>query len=215
MRFIAILLVLFFFSCTSTKGQLSRSSVQEKMEKSKSSFDESSVKEDDASEANDYEDVLFTEYEGDKALNLLDKYILYKDALDLAERRSYPESDRIEDKLIEVKNNLDITIEVDSDIENSLNATVRKNVTNKGYKVSDIGYLTLLIEIDTKDVELENEYFNKFWSLSISLVDVKGNIVDSKSFSGRESQITEDYLNSIILKEVEKRINKYVKDLLP
>lgn len=214
MRILAVLLVLTFFSCA-TKTELSRSSVEEKMEKSKSSFEDSKSEVEESKSTDDFEDVHFAEYEADKALNLLDKYILYNEALELASERNYPEIERIENKLIEVKNNLDITVEVISDIQNSLTATARKSVTNKGFKVSDIGYLTLLIEIKTKDVVLENEYYNKFWSLSISLIDAKDNIVDSKSFSGRESQITEDYLNSIILKEAEKRIIKYVKDLLP
>lgn len=216
MRYVFFILSIFVLnSCvTKSENKISREKVEQKIESNRESIEvennESDHKQDQVDDG-----IQELEKQGDKASNLYNKYIYYIKAYKLADQENINEIERLEIKIAEVKESLDITVVVNSDIDNDLSTNVRKYITSKGYIVSDIGYLTVLIELNTKDVELENEYYNKFWNLTVSLKDAKDNIVESNSYSGRESQISADYLDGIILKEVEKRVNMSLKDILP
>lgn len=216
MRYVFFILSIFVLnSCvTKSENKISREEVEQKIESNRESIEvennESDHKQDQVDDG-----IQELEKQGDKASNLYNKYIYYIKAYKLADQENINEIERLEIKIAEVKESLDITVVVNSDIDNDLSTNVRKYITSKGYIVSDIGYLTVLIELNTKDVELENEYYNKFWNLTVSLKDAKDNIVESNSYSGRESQISADYLDGIILKEVEKRVNMSLKDILP
>lgn len=209
--------IILFNSCVTNNEdeEISREKVESVIISNKESFSTDNNEIENNSDQEGNEKITILENNGDKAVNLYDKYIYYLDAFRLAKEDAYEGIERIEQKLIEVKDGLDITIVVNSDVHTDLSAVVRKYITSKGFKISDIGYLTVLIELNTKEVELENEYYNKFWNLTVSLKDAKGNIVESKSYSGRESQITEDYLDSVMLAEVEKSIKMSLKGILP
>lgn len=218
MKYLFFLVAIILFNSCVTNNEdeeISREKVESVIISNKESFSTDNNEIENNSDQEGNEKITILENNGDKAVNLYDKYIYYLDAFRLAKEDAYEGIERIEQKLIEVKDGLDITIVVNSDVHTDLSAVVRKYITSKGFKISDIGYLTVLIELNTKEVELENEYYNKFWNLTVSLKDAKGNIVESKSYSGRESQITEDYLDSVMLAEVEKSIKMSLKGILP
>ncbi len=119
------------------------------------------------------------------------------------------------DKLEFTKAELIFNVTVHGDINNTIKDAIEKEIHKLGFSTSDEGYIYIESTLTLKDVELDNDYVNKFWSLSVSIHSFGEESSNSLSFKGRESQINSDALDEIIVISLKKEIEKNLHTLLP
>lgn len=180
---------------------------------------------------------IFIEYKniinlGDSTSDILDKVKYYKNALvlydDVVEIENFAKSLDIEINSMELfylddlKENIEFTMEqlvfsvnVVGDINGSIKSIINSELNKKGYKTSDDGIVMINTVLTLQPANLNNNYLNKYWNLSLSIDNLYGSSNNSVSFKGRVSQVDEDSLNQLILRVVSQKVTESLDDLLP
>lgn len=170
--------------------------------------------------------------QGDLTSNLIEKYSFYNKALILYEsiENILSISNRelinlefdfetvnknILDSISFTLNEVAFNVNVSGDIDGVIEAGIKSELHRLGFQTSKDGSVILDTILVLKDVSLDNNYINKFWSVSIALQDLYGESNGSLTFKGRESHLTEESLLQLIAKIVTDRIVSDLNTILP
>lgn len=214
MKYLIFVIALFLVSCVTTNESLTRDSVEDKMGINSSEVENIPVENTDV-KSSDYKEIEKLLEEGDLSDDLFNKLMLYKEAQEVAINKNYDDIDYINESINELLSIMDIYIDYSTYSNENLSPFIASIVTGKGYRTNEIGYLTLEVELSGNDAQLDNDYYNKFWNLSVSLIDSRGNIINSDGKSGRVSHISEESLDRLIEKEAKKSLKKILNSMLP
>lgn len=169
---------------------------------------------------------------GDLAGNILQKYSHYKKAISIYDnfqdinkldkdiKFDLPEELEEDHQFIIEKFNMtsseiEFSVNVTGDIDNLIKDSIEEELHRMGYITSDNGLVQFNATLTLNDVDLENDYVNKYWSITISLSDFDGYSSKSINFKGRESQLSEGALNQSIARSVVKLVKKSLPSMLP
>lgn len=169
---------------------------------------------------------------GDSTSNILQKYSHYKSAIEIYNNFSVineidPEiefeiPDSIEEDHEFVVENFNFTdkeiefsVNVEGDIDNLIKDSIKEELHRLGYGTSENGLIQFNANLTLSDVDLDNSYINKFWSISLSISDLDGYSSKSIVYKGRESQITDEALNQSIARSVVRHIQESLIKMLP
>lgn len=169
---------------------------------------------------------------GDTAGNILQKYSHYKKAMSVFDEMhklntldkdiqfNLPEEMKEDHQFIIEKFNMtsseiEFSVNVAGDIDNLIKDSIEEELHRLGYITSDNGLVQFNATLTLNDVDLENDYINKYWSITISLSDFDGYSSKSLNFKGRESQLSEGALNQSIARSVVKLVKKSLPSMLP
>lgn len=206
MKVIYLLLVIVLFSCR-TNESISRDTLEDKMG---IEIDEPQV---NIQSSKDYSEIESLIEAGNSESDLYKSYKILKKAKEQAISEDYP-LDEIEPRLRELEEIVDISVEFYSGINTDLTSFIEGEINNRGFNARDNGLLTLSVELITEPVSLNNEYYNKVWYLSIKLLDSKGTVIETEYFNARESQISDENLDTMIIFEAKKELKKLIKKVL-
>ena len=167
---------------------------------------------------------------GDKSLNILEKLAFYNKALEkdfdinklifLSQENNIEYEIRskkleIENKILETKHRIIFIVEVENDINGIVKSEIINIIHNFGYKTSEIGTVTIRANLVLTDAKLNNNYINKYWSINILLEDLFSSSTKSLLLTGRDSQISEEALDNLIVRSIIKELNKSLPEILP
>ncbi len=170
--------------------------------------------------------------QGDQTSNLIEKYGFYNKALVLyeniedikyiAQRESINiEYDfetinkEIQDKISFTRKEVVFNVKVIGDIDSIIETGIINELHRLGFQTSRDGSVVLETALVLNDVKLDNDYLNKFWSVSVSLQNLYGESNESLIFKGRESHLTEESLLQLIAKIVTDKIVSDLNVILP
>lgn len=165
--------------------------------------------------------------QGDKTSNLMEKFTLYNEGLDLVKKISAIKSiaekeslnvqynseiteEQIQEKMNLARNEIFFNVKVTGDIDGILESGLVNELHKLGYRTSSDGSVILDTVLILRDVDLDNGYLNKFWSVTVNLQDFYGESNKSLTYKGRDSQLNEESLKQLIAYLV---IDKIVEDL--
>lgn len=176
----------------------------------------------------------FTKYvvDGDSTSSILDKLSFYEKALFLYKKvipiEEFAKSldiyidsnnkfnlDDINQKITFTREQIVFTVNVDGDINGSIKSLISQELHKKGYKTSLDGIIVIDAKLNLNPVKLNNEYVNKYWDLQLTIGNIYGDNRESLSFNGRESQITNDSLDQLIVRVASKKILDSLVTILP
>lgn len=167
---------------------------------------------------------------GDSESNILKKYSSYKDAVayfsklkGITEIRTdmkipselEDEYLFLQDKFKMTNSELEFKVNVIGDIDNLIKDSITEELNKLGYTTSDSGLLELNAALTLNSVDLDNNYINKFWSITLSISDYDGYTSKSLNYKGRESQLSDEALNQSIARSVVKNIKESLIEMLP
>jgi len=167
---------------------------------------------------------------GDRASNILDKYSEYKlgltfirhveDIINIAVKEDIKVINNmsislLNQKIAAVSNELIFTVNFKGDIDGILKTEVESTLHQLGYGTSENSSIIIRGELILKEANLKNDYINKYWTLNLYLEDYYGDSKKSVTFKGRDSQLSEEGLNQLILDSATKKIRESLKQLLP
>lgn len=92
--------------------------------------------------------------------------------------------------------------------EEKIQDIVSSELNRGGFYVSDDGLYSVSVSLTTENVDLDNKYVNRYWTLDIVITGQDGKTLVSFNERSRESQINESALNQSILTSVEGVIKK-------
>lgn len=124
------------------------------------------------------------------------------------------ELNELDQLIIKLKDSLSFNVLIYGDINSIVKNNVISELSKLNYKVSNEGYFQIVINLQTEEVTLDNNYFNKYWTIQLEIKDLYESTVYSSTFSGRESQITESSLNQSIARVTSDRIKDDLKIFL-
>lgn len=205
MKVLNILLLIILFSCATGKD-INRAELETKM----GIENEESSKPHVGEKGNDFSNIEKYLEEAEKEADLFKSYKLYQKAINEARKVNYP-LEEIEFKLSELNTLLDVAVEYNSNLDQDLSEFITGEISKLGYKTSDIGFLTLNVELTTDSVILKNDYYNKIWNITVTLLDSKNSVINSEFYSSRESQISEEFLDTTIVLESQKVLKKLIQ----
>ncbi|MGL1891781.1 MAG: hypothetical protein OCD02_09140 [Spirochaetaceae bacterium] len=168
----------------------------------------------------------------DSTSDVLEKYSLYINSQSILENISYiyelsekehltlnrsynTDKSLLQEKINLAKEQLVFSVSVSGDIDNLIKDAISNQLHELGYEESEFGLVFIDAVLNLKPAELDNDYINKYWNLTISLKDYNGATKESLNFKGRESKLDNEAVNQFISSIAVKKIEESLKTILP
>lgn len=169
---------------------------------------------------------------GDSTSNILQKYSLYKKALKIYDQildmeKYSPEvvfnvegDDEFDIEFLNEKfeftgKQIEFSVNVTGDIDSLIKDSITEELHRLGYVTSESGIVQFNGKLTLKNALLDNDYINKYWSITLSISDIDGYSSKSLTFKGRESQLSEEALNQSIARSIVKHVRESLNSMLP
>lgn len=121
----------------------------------------------------------------------------------------------LQDKINFTKSEVVFAVTVAGDINGAVESVISRELHRLGYTTSNSGIVQIDAELTLTEVDLDNNYVNKYWGFKLSINNLYGDSGESLDFNGRESQIDNDALNQLIIRVISSKIIATLKEIIP